>query len=88
MLAEPSIPEIISRIRAEYDTLPGLSLTLPQAARLWDVDKERCAALLDALVDCGFLVCGTDGRFLRADLLFGSARTQLRPVRRPVRIAS
>jgi hypothetical protein len=42
-------------IRAEYFEMPGLSLTLPQAARLWSVDRELCKLGLDALVADGVL---------------------------------
>ena len=44
------------RIRAEYLEMPGLTLTLPQAARLFSIDMTRCGRLLDALVASGFLV--------------------------------
>ena len=51
---------IHARICAEYDEMPGLSLTLPQAARLFDLDTAACAHALDALVGQGIL--WTDGR--------------------------
>ena len=41
---------IRARICAEYDEMPGLSLTLPQAARLFNLDTADCAHALDALV--------------------------------------
>ena len=44
-----------ARILVEYGELPGLSLTLPQAARLFDLDATRCAHLLEDLVDDGVL---------------------------------
>jgi hypothetical protein len=50
---------IEARIVFEYIELPGLSLTLPQAARLFDLDMTRCAHLLKDLVDDGTL--WTDG---------------------------
>ena len=46
--------------------MPGLNLTLPQAARLLSLDRTRCARALDALVVSGVLA--TDGvGFARAD---------------------
>jgi hypothetical protein len=48
------------RILGEYTEMPGLSLTLPQAARLFNLDKTRCAHLLEDLVHGGAL--WTDGR--------------------------
>ena len=42
-------------IRAEYLQMPGLHLTKPQIQRLWGLEPAACDALLDALVDSGFL---------------------------------
>jgi hypothetical protein len=49
--------DIAERVRGEFLDIPGLRLTLGQAARLWDVDREACSRVLDALVDEGFLTC-------------------------------
>jgi hypothetical protein len=49
-----------ARICAEYVEMPGMCLTLPQAARLLNIEPTRCARLLKALVAEGVL--GTDGR--------------------------
>lgn len=48
------------RISAEFREMPGLTLTLPQAARLFSLDIDRCERILGALVADGFLV--TNGR--------------------------
>src|SRR3954466_10261828 len=34
---------LCARIRAEFDEMPGLNLTLQQAARLFGIDPARCA---------------------------------------------
>jgi hypothetical protein len=53
-----------ARICAEYVEMPGMCLTLPQAARLLDIERIRCERLLKALVADGVL--GTDGhRFFK-----------------------
>jgi hypothetical protein len=58
---------IRAQVRAEYQEMPGLSLTLAQAARLFNVEQRRCAHVLDALVADGAL--WTNGqRFLGANL--------------------
>ena len=49
------------RIRAEYDEMPCLRLTLAQAARFWNVDRETCRAALDQLVSDGVLAQGRFG---------------------------
>lgn len=51
----PTDCEWSQRILAEYQEMPGLRLTLRQAARLWAMDAVRCQAILDALVASGSL---------------------------------
>jgi len=53
-LPSPSV-DLVSLIRAEYLEIPGLSVTLPQAARLWNVDRGRCVDALEILMKEGFL---------------------------------
>lgn len=48
------------RIRAEYHEMPGLRLTLAQAARLFNLDRRHCEDALMTLVRTGVL--WTDGR--------------------------
>jgi hypothetical protein len=47
--------DTLQRIRGEYLEMPGLSLNLKQAARLWQLDPGQCKALLEQLVSEGFL---------------------------------
>jgi len=50
------LPHDISlRARAEYNEMPGLRLTLPQASRLFNLEPQLCAGVLESLVDAGFL---------------------------------
>jgi hypothetical protein len=53
------------RIRAEYAEMPCLRLTLPQASRFWNVDRETCLTALEQLVAEGFLVLGRFGYMKR-----------------------
>jgi len=48
-------PELVARIRAEFREMPGLSITLGQAARLWNADNRQCLDALESLADEGFL---------------------------------
>jgi DNA-binding response OmpR family regulator len=52
----------IARIRSAYYELPGLKLTVPQAARYWNLDPEACTVAFVELVRRQFLVC-LDGVF-------------------------
>ena len=54
------------RIRNEYLEMPGLSLTLGQAQRLWQLRRADCEDLLDMLVHAGFLRQTSEGHFVRA----------------------
>jgi len=54
-----------TRIEQEYLELPGLSLTEPQARKLWGLPHELCAAALGELVRHDFLVETSRGTFLR-----------------------
>ena len=56
---------LIRQIRGEYDEMPCLRLTLPQAARFWSVDRETCRVVLERLVREGYLVEGRFG-YMRA----------------------
>jgi hypothetical protein len=53
------------RIRAEFLEMPGLKLTLNQAARIFGVDARRSTRLLEELVDEGFLARDARGAFRR-----------------------
>lgn len=66
-IAGPTASEDLhSRVRGEYDEMPGLRLTPAQAARLWDLDRTLTDALLTALVESGFLVRGPGGQYRRS----------------------
>ena len=61
-------PDVVTKIRAEYDALPGLKLTLPQAQRLWGLDRPTCTRVLGDLVESRYLACTRDGSFVRAEV--------------------
>ena len=54
--------DVHRRIRAEFREMPGLTLTLEQASRLFDLEPTRCARVLGQLVEGRALT--TDGRAL------------------------
>ena len=58
------IEALVNRIRAEYREMPDLQLTFAQARILWQLDGATCSAVLQALVDEGFLIGTPDGRFV------------------------
>ena len=47
--------------------MPGLQLTLPQAARLWGLDLTSCETVMDVLIRSAFLRRTASGSVTRAD---------------------
>lgn len=59
--------QVVERVRGEFLEMPGLRLTIPQAARLWGLDLPSCEAVVDVLVRCAFLQRTASGVVARAD---------------------
>ena len=55
-------------VRGEYNEMPGLNLTKPQAQRLWGLDLPTCDRVLSTLIHDHFLRLTTDGQYARADI--------------------
>jgi hypothetical protein len=56
----PHTLNIRVRIEAEFKEMPGLKLTLAQAARFFNLERAECEQILGELVRAGELT--TDGR--------------------------
>ncbi len=56
---------IAERVRGEFREMPGLTLTLAQAGKLWSLDAATCTEVLSYLVTVGFLCRRADGAFER-----------------------
>ena len=59
--------KVVERVRGEFLEMPGLRLTLPQAARLWGLDVPSCEEVLDVLVRAAFLRRTASGAVTRAE---------------------
>jgi hypothetical protein len=46
---------LCTRIIGEFLEMPGLNVTIPQACRLWGIDRPRCVRVMDMLLASGFL---------------------------------
>jgi hypothetical protein len=57
---------LLRRVRGEYREMPGMRLTIEQAMRLWDLDRQTCSDLFASLVAAHFLEVGCDGRYRKA----------------------
>ncbi len=60
-----ALHELLQRIEAEYREMPGLSVTAPQAQRLWGLDSMTCGFVLLTLIQRGVLKRTASGTFVR-----------------------
>jgi hypothetical protein len=56
---------VVERVRCEFLEMPGLQLTVSQAARLWGLDYGSCEAVIDALIRSDFLKRNESGAVAR-----------------------
>jgi hypothetical protein len=60
---------LVSRVRAEFNEMPGLTLTMPQARRLFGLTHDVCSRILGGLAREGLLRLLPDGTYARRDAL-------------------
>jgi hypothetical protein len=53
------------RIRSEFEEMPGLSLTLPQASKLFGIPSDACARIFSQLSEEGLLRPIRNGTYAR-----------------------
>lgn len=57
---------VVKRVRGEFLEMPDLKVTVPQAMRLWGLDRAECTEVIDILVKRSFLRVMPDGQVARA----------------------
>jgi len=62
--SEDSIADLLALIRAEYDEMPGLRLTLAQACRLFGIGPCTAETVMAMLIDEGILARTASGAFM------------------------
>ena len=65
-MSDLELLSLVRRARLEYEEMPGLALTIPQAARLWRLEQTVVEDVMAALVDADFLCLGRSGFIRRA----------------------
>ena len=60
-----SLVELLLRVEGEYREMPGLSLTVSQAERLWGLDRRTCSYVLATLSERRVLRRTSDGTYVR-----------------------
>jgi Fic family protein len=53
--SDMTVLDVTTRCRGEFLEMPGMRLTLPQAARFLGIDIDTCERALESLVNSGFL---------------------------------
>jgi hypothetical protein len=57
---------LVERVKAEFNEMPDLRLTVPQATRLWGMERTLCLTVVEALVRTSFLRWAHGGTIVRA----------------------
>jgi hypothetical protein len=57
--------QLLRRVEMEHNEMPGLRLTVAQAGRLFGIEQDVCAQVLDTLVDTSILRRERDGVYVR-----------------------
>jgi hypothetical protein len=60
------VRRLMDQVQAEYAEMPGLSVTLAQAQRLWAAERATCEEVFRRLTATGVLKQTSRGRFVRA----------------------
>jgi hypothetical protein len=62
-----NVDAVAIRVRAEFDEMPGMALTLPQASRLFGLEHTDCQTVVEHLVDVAYLRRTRSGSFIRVE---------------------
>jgi hypothetical protein len=61
------VDRVARRVLAEFEEMPGLTLTVRQASRLFGLDEQQCRVVIDALIDSAYLRETRRGVVVRGD---------------------
>ena len=61
-----NVEVMAERVRAEFEEMPGMTLTMPQASRLFGLEHEVCRTIVDRLVTTAYLKWTHSGAVTRA----------------------
>jgi hypothetical protein len=62
-----NVDAVADRVRAEFVEMPGLTLTVRQASRLFGLEQDVCHQVVDRLVRTDFLRWAAAGVVARGD---------------------
>ena len=49
------VNRVVERVRAEFEEMPGMTLTMQQASRLFGLEHEVCRTIVERLVTTAYL---------------------------------
>jgi hypothetical protein len=61
-----NVEVVVERVRAEFEEMPGMTLTVPQASRLFGIEQDECQRIIERLVRSEYLRWTRAGGFTRA----------------------
>ena len=73
----PQREAVLQRVRAEFQEMPCMRLTLAQANRLFGLPPDVCRRVLGELLHDGSVMCGSDGLYRLNDGSTWPTRTKL-----------
>jgi hypothetical protein len=62
-----NVDAVAERVRAEFEEMPGLALTVRQASKLFGLENEICRSVIDRLIDAAYLRKTQAGTITRGD---------------------
>lgn len=62
-----SVEAVTKRVRAEFEEMPGLTLTEHQAAKLFGIEQQTCRDVIGQLIDESYLRKTRSGSFVRTE---------------------
>jgi len=60
-----NVENVVERIRAEFEEMPGLVLTMPQASRFFGLDQDVTRSVMERLVSSAYLQWTRGGAVVR-----------------------
>jgi hypothetical protein len=61
-----NVETIANRVRAEFEEMPGMMLTMLEASRLFGLEEAMCRTIVDRLVGAAYLRRTENGAVTRA----------------------
>jgi len=59
-----NVESVARRVLAEFEEMPGMTLTHHQASRLFGLDKDICRIVIDMLIDSAYLRKAGNGQVM------------------------